>query len=476
MYLTKLASLHQLTSDTSLLVNALSGAVDVVDNDLRTDLLQVALGGRPDVADAHRKALIERGYLFADEGAERAALEELYLAYERASGTRPMQFVLCPTYGCNLACSYCFEGSQLHSRPEVMSRQQVEDAFAALRELCSAKPDRPRQVVLFGGEPLLPTTEDAVEAVLTLAAEGDIPVQVVTNGTYLRRFISIFGRYPGVVRGVQVTLDGPREIHDARRRRHDGRGSFAEVADGVEACFEAGIGVNLRVNLDAQNMDCLDEFADLLGDLGWTGRNGFRCQLAPVTDHVGTATWPHLLREDQLVEPVLALWGRRPELREALDFRLFRVLHHLISVIEPQAREKTMPRFHYCEADRGDILTFGPDGLVYVCPESIGEPDNAVGTYSPDLQISPARRRQWEERSVLTLPECRECNIATFCGGGCAYAALRQFGSPCHPVCAGAPDVLRAYVDALRDRSWTGGLPSGDRSTAVAGAPGRHDS
>ncbi|HUW08704.1 MAG TPA: hypothetical protein VM537_03200, partial [Anaerolineae bacterium] len=85
MYLTKLASLHQLTSDTSLLVNALSGAVDVVDNDLRTDLLQVALGGRPDVADAHRKALIERGYLFADEGAERAALEELYLAYERAS-------------------------------------------------------------------------------------------------------------------------------------------------------------------------------------------------------------------------------------------------------------------------------------------------------------------------------------------------------------------------------------------------------
>lgn len=459
MYLTKLASLHRLTPESSLLINGLSGAVDLVDNELRTQLLELALGGRPALAEARASALIERGYLFADEGAERAALQTVYQAYQRLMSSRPLQFVLCPTYQCNLSCQYCFEDHQLRARRETLTAQQVKNAFHAVRELSSAAPGRAAQVVLFGGEPLLPTTMEAVEAALDHAETHGIPVQVVTNGTHVRDFVAAFRGHPDVVRGAQITLDGPRAVHDARRPHVGGDGSFDEVVDGVEACFEEGIEVSLRVNLDAHNIGQLEALADLLVETGWPARDGFRCQLAPVTDHVGTSDYPYLMREDELVAPVLELWRRRPDLKRVLDFRLFRILHHLISVIEPEARAKAMPRFHYCEADRGDIYSFGPDGLIYICTESIGDPQNAVGTYSPRYEIWGKRRLQWQGRSVLTLPECQECNIATFCGGGCAYAALRQLGSPAHGLCAGAPDVVRAYVSMLRER-WPLDLPT----------------
>lgn len=106
MFLTGLASLHRLDADTSLLVNALSGAVDLVDNELRAQLLDIALGGRPNLRERYRRLLKQRGYLFAGEGGERAALQSMYEAYERITASRPIEFVVCPTYTCNLACTY----------------------------------------------------------------------------------------------------------------------------------------------------------------------------------------------------------------------------------------------------------------------------------------------------------------------------------------------------------------------------------
>lgn len=450
MYLTTLASLHRLDPETSLLVNALSGAVDMVDNGVRAEILKLGLGWRPDLEERHGELLMKRGYLFASQAEERAALREVYDAYQRLTASRPLQFVVCPTYACNLSCTYCFESAQLRSRCGVMTLQQVKHLFAALRKLAAVRPRRPCHVVLFGGEPLLPSTEAVVGAILGRAREAGLTVQIVSNGTHLERFASLLSRHRGILRSVQITLDGPQSVHDARRKGVNGRGSFAEVVRGIEVCFQVGVEVNLRVNLDAHNMSSLGDLVQFLEARGWARRNGFRCQLAPVTDHLGTSLYPFIMREDEFVQPLLELWHRCPEFSEVLDCRLFRVLDHLVSVIEPRDRPYTLPRFHYCEADRGDIFAFGPDGLIYVCPESAGTPRHAVGVYSPRYRLWPRRLRRWQKRTVLALPRCQQCSIATFCGGGCAYAALQQFGSTRHGVCGDAPRVVRAYLRALR--------------------------
>ncbi len=451
MYLTKLASLHALTPEASLLVNGLSGAVDLVNSEEAAYLRDIRLG-RPARAEQYRESLGGRGYVFANEREERAALQEVYEDYRQLACSKPVQFVICPTYTCNLACSYCFESPRLRSRAQVMTVEQVRGVFAAIESLANTTPDKPCQIVLFGGEPLLPVTRAAVAAILQGAKERGCRVQIVTNGTHLASFASLLGRYRGTVKGAQITLDGTQPIHDARRGTAAGRGSFADIVPGVEACLALGVEVSLRVNLDAQNLGALEEFVTFLEARGWMGRKGFRCQLAPVTDHLGTSTYPFMMGEDELVEPVLRLWERRPDLRAALDFRLFRVLHHLISVIEDAGEPRTLPRFHYCEVDRGESFAFGPDGLIYVCPESVGSEEHAVGSYHPAFLLWPERLEQWQNRSVLTLPECQECSIATFCGGGCAYAALRHYGSPMHGVCGRTREILHAYMRLLQRR------------------------
>lgn len=452
MYLTPRATIHRLSPDRSLLINSLSGAVDIVDDELRAKLLELGLGRRPALGDQETKSLIGRSYLFPDWGRERAAFLEIYQACQQAATRRPLQFVVCPTYTCNLACSYCFQSDQLRSRRQAMTQAHVPLLFQAIERIAETQPDRKRQLVLFGGEPLLPATETVVETLLRRAGEKGYAVQLVTNGTHLARFVSLFHLCEGAVKGAQITLDGPQPVHDVRRRWRDGRGSFEDVVTGIEACFEHGIAVNLRVNLDSHNLPHLEAFAALLQERGWIGQPGFRCQLAPVTDHLGTSGYPFLMTETQLVEPVLDLWERRPELRRVLDFRLFRVLHHLTSVIEDQGRSATMPRFHYCEACRGDLYTFGPEGLVYVCTESIGDRGNAVGRYAPRFRLSRKKLTRWHGRSVVTLTECQECSIATFCGGGCAYAALKRYGTPMRAICDDAQSVVQAYLSRLRSR------------------------
>jgi uncharacterized protein len=349
-----------------------------------------------------------------------------------------------------------------------MTGRQVADLFTAFGRLSARQPERPCQVVLFGGEPLLPTTQDIVGDILARAGEAGHRVTVVTNGTHIDRFEPLLKRHLGVVKGAQITLDGPQRVHDERRKSIDGRGSYAAVVRGVETCLAVGIGVNLRVNLDAHNVGSLDELAQLIDERGWAEGEHFQCQLAPVTDHLGTSTYRFMMREEELVAPVLDFQLRRPEFTKVLSFQLFRVLQHLISVVErPQKNAQTAPRFQYCEADRGDVVSFGPDGLMYVCPESAGDSDSAIGTYSPRYQIWSDLMEPWENRSVLTLAHCRECEIATFCGGGCAYAALRQFGTPGHAVCGEAREVVKAYMAILRGRFESGELPLARPSAAT---------
>jgi uncharacterized protein len=452
MYLTKLATIHRVSPGSSLLVNALSGAVDLVDDEVRAKLLQLGAGKKPDLDAATRELLTARRYLFTDEPEERATLKQLSRACERLSISRPLQFVVSPTYSCNLACSYCFESTQLRSRPEVMSLEQVDHFFAAAAQIASERPGRSYQIVLFGGEPLLPATAPVVAALLQKARSAGYTAQIVTNGTHVADFQDLLLQHREIVRGVQVTLDGPQPIHDARRKTLAGRGSFKRVVQGVEVCLEVGLEVNLRVNVDAHNLDSLEALAELISERGWAESGRFRCQLAPVTDHQGTSTYSFRMSEDELVAPILTLWRRQPEIRKLLDFRLFRVLHHLISVIEESGTSRTLPRFHYCEADRGDIYSFGPDGLIYLCPESAGTCRYAIGVYSPRYELWSNRLAQWQTRSVLSLPECQQCSIATFCGGGCGFAALRRHGTPMRGMCAEAPGIVEAYVRTLHGK------------------------
>lgn len=440
MHTTKYLVVKEIGAGQSLLVNTLSGAMDLIESRF------VPLLSDPDKIDDAEvvKSLRERGYLFDSPADEEKLLTELYNRY----GERPESpvLVVCPTHSCNLRCRYCFESSLVSTSKEMMRPGDIDPLFDAFKKI---DPEANR-LQLFGGEPLLPATYQVVAEILKKAKKLGFKADVITNGVNINRFIDLIKSYKSLIGSFQVTLDGPKSIHDQRRILASGKGTFDRILKNIGLLLENGINVSVRVNVDAQNIDFLPELADIFAERGWTDLSNFHCAMAPVNDHTGSLDGSNLLTEDVIAKKFLEMRGRHENLSR-LNHQLFRSLDHIIKALDFDNPRPSIPRFKYCESNSLECYAFGADGYIYACSETISHHDLAIGTYRPEFELWEERVALWDNRSILTLEKCRDCNIATLCGGGCAYAALAINGSQSEPACQDAKKTVDSYLDSIKD-------------------------
>ena len=68
------------------------------------------------------------------------------------------------------------------------------------------------------------------------------------------------------IRGVQITVDGPKEIHDQRRISKDHTSSFDAIISNVNKLLKNKIEVVLRINVDKTNESVLSDLIKHLQD------------------------------------------------------------------------------------------------------------------------------------------------------------------------------------------------------------------
>jgi radical SAM protein with 4Fe4S-binding SPASM domain len=102
-----------------------------------------------------------------------------------------------------------------------------------------------RSMNMTGGEPFL--RPDLFE-VLGEAARQGFDIFLLTNGTLVDQTRALRLAELGV-KGVQVSIEGPEEVHDSIR----GAGSFAASAAGIERLVDAGLAVTLNVTVSRLN-------------------------------------------------------------------------------------------------------------------------------------------------------------------------------------------------------------------------------
>ncbi len=436
MYLTKYLLTHDIDDDKFLTLNTLSGAIDVVDMEYKRFF------DHPELISADipiYKSLIERGYMYESEAAEQEKLKSLYAHFN--SVDRPVMFVICPTYACNLRCVYCFEGDLTTEQQRVLTTDEVDSIFRAIKKLSTKE----ASIQLFGGEPFLLSNRKIVSYIIDQAARLDYTISAVTNGVNLLDFLPLLLKYKKNLVDFQITLDGPAEVHDIRRPRAGGQGTFNDIVKSIDAALESGLKIRLRVNVDRENIGYLKEMSELIKDRGWDKFENFVAMLSPVDNHTG-AELSNKLSENETAK----LWFKMKEEHQELEvFRpdLFRNLDYIITTIK--RKKVSYPRFQYCESNNLTCYTFGTDGKVYLCAEAIGNQSSAVGVFHPDLMLDESLVNQWNGRSIMTLDKCRDCPIATFCGGGCAYAALCINGAIGDPYCNNAIDTVHTYLDSI---------------------------
>jgi uncharacterized protein len=179
-------------------------------------------------------------------------------------------FTIMPTNYCNMACSYC---GQEHVKSAV-DRQRQERLALRVEAAFAAQATREVNVTWFGGEPLLALRvirELSARFVAAAAATGkEYSARMATNGSLLTvPTLRLLAEECGLD-GVEVTLDGPQEVHDRRRLKRNGTGSFRHIVTVLGRALAEGVGpqISLRVNIDAENTAYVEELIRELAALG----------------------------------------------------------------------------------------------------------------------------------------------------------------------------------------------------------------
>ena len=397
--------------------------------------LAAALDGGDPPAGLPAADLREAGFVVDGDDDDRAMLTEAYVGWMSDVDRTSTQLILVPSFGCNLKCTYCYQ-ELFDPEGHGLIKPEVIDAFFAWVDRYHGADDPRPYITLFGGEPLIdtPAHRDRVERILAGAAARGIQVAAVTNGDDLEAYMPLLTSGP--VKEVQVTLDGPEAMHDQRRVHATGRGTFANVVRGIDALVAAGIPVNLRVVADANNLPSVPALAELAAEHGWLDlpESLFKTQIGRNYELYGCASRQRrsdLLGRAELWEQYVALVEEHPVLRRFHMPRLHGIRHLA------ETGELPAPNFDACPAAKKE-WAFGPDGTLYGCTATVGQPKHKLGRFFPAQERDEDAIAVWQGRNVFSIPGCQGCALAPVCGGGCGAIAAEHGDGPrstdCRPV------------------------------------------
>lgn len=170
---------------------------------------------------------------------------------------------------CNLRCNYCYwfaDPAVLAGRP-IASEAVSQTAVARLAEYLHQRPGESLTISFHGGEPLLVGKERFARLCedLNLKCAQQVQLACQTNGMLIDdEWISIF-RHFNV--HVGVSIDGPPDIHDARRTGKHGARSHHEAKRGLELLQAAGLepGILAVWSPSVSAKDLVDYFTNELG-------------------------------------------------------------------------------------------------------------------------------------------------------------------------------------------------------------------
>jgi radical SAM protein with 4Fe4S-binding SPASM domain len=172
------------------------------------------------------------------------------------------------TEKCNLKCTHCYQNGK---GSDELSFSEIHDVIKEISSTLNTwqetyDMDFSPSVNITGGEPLL--RKDLYDVITAFKNIG-FDIYLLTNGILVTNLIADKLFNLGV-NGVQVSIEGPKEIHDSIR----GNNSFKHSIRGVKLLKDAGLEVTINATVSEINAAHLAETVALASDLG-VDRLGF---------------------------------------------------------------------------------------------------------------------------------------------------------------------------------------------------------
>lgn len=407
-----------------ILAHGYTGSIDLVDERIvdciRTPSDDSCLLALP----AHVSTYLEqRGYLTQKTSLEEE--EQIRTVAEvshRCHAFIPPKIYLMPTYECNLRCTYCFEhpirrvGRREGWAGSVITRQYAKAAFRAMNRLYEGQ--SVKAVTLYGGEALMPDNRECIEYILQHARKENYAVMAATHGRDLDQYLDIIG--PDGIAALHVPVDGPQETHDKLRFGINRSPTFSRIIRNLHLSLERGARIRLRVNVNREVLNRLEEFADFLEEEGFTNTPLFSCYLKAIFPV--TSVPPEQLRTSSHVAEYEVSEKLAGSPRLSRIFHGYPVVHDRVYSLFANKPDAALSPAHCC--GDGRTFIFDPLGRIFPCNNMVGERDLQIGSYFPELQWNNVARSGWERRSAESMSGVLKCKYALFCGGGSPYDSL----------------------------------------------------
>ncbi len=459
-YFTKYVCFFKLDDNHTLLLNTLTSAVDIVDNKAFIEIENMIKNNNDTILVRNQQlynSLKKRGYIFDNEGSEKSMLNFFKIKTNKILSNQVVtDFMICPTMGCNLRCTYCYEDHVQHKDYTTMSNQQLDTIFSYIRNcnqlLKKYSNDNHVRIGLFGGEPLLTTNNGVVERALLFAKELGTKLYITTNGTTIDEYYELLKQYKETV-AIQVTLDGNKYTHDKRRVYSSGKGTFNKICNGIDKILELGIRTTVRINIDKDNLNSIFKLKGLFDDRSWLKNSSFKVYATPIRDYEDKSLLNTSLTDSEILDVFMGngWFGLQNSFINRMDSSVYDVVFRLLN---PDTISNYAPwQISYCTAAQGSQFVFTPGGNICTCLKCTGNELYSIGKFDENgVDIKIDKLNLWKNRNPFTIPKCKGCKYILLCAGGCPYYALKKFGDINCGICNDIDNTLKIYVKHIKDR------------------------
>lgn len=370
------------TDDTTLLYSSLSHAVIEVPSSL------IGVNGEINEATEDEIAFLNNLKMLSSDDETQQMVE---LLESRKQNDKKLNLWIYFTSNCNLNCSYCYEKSDLSS-----NYGQSDMAFETIQHLvlwCKRYVEKncidEISITLTGGEPFL--YQQGLEYFMQLLDNHYLTkickFTVITNGFVMTdetiRFIANY------CNTVQITLDGPEEIHNARRITGNNEGTFKSIVRNIiKIISKAKITMIIRINVDSSNVNHIKKLIKTLD----------KYQLKKyVTINFGDVVGEKIT-EASILKKIISI-------NDAFSDNGYRTV-----ICE------TTP----CPMSSSGWYAIATNGDIYKCTGLIGNAEFAVGNVATDFYIDKLE----QQINIDSWKKCLDCEAVGICAGGCSYRDL----------------------------------------------------
>lgn len=343
---------------------------------------------------------------------------------------------------CNAACSYCY---QHNKGKRMMSKEIAKKGIDLLFDMYDKNEgtfiNRNTKAIILefiGGEPLL--NIELIDYICTYFIEKCIELDhpwlytwrasMISNGSlyFDERVQEFLKKFKGFI-SFGITLDGPKEIHDACRKYPNGKGNFDDAYAALQHFHKNYyMDPSTKVTIAPGNLNQINKIVKFF-----------------VNENLTIINANPVFEEPWTIEQAQQYYK---ELKEMADYLLTLDKEVCVSLFDEYIGHKLDERDNnnWCGGDM-NMLAFDPDGIAYPCirymESSLGDkaPALPIGTVN-GLFITDKEKQIAECLSCMTrrsqsTDECFYCPIGSGCAwcSGWNYEYFGELNKRCTNIC-----------------------------------------